>query len=114
LIRTSTAYQYLSRLKDFDNFITKNCHLDADSLLFKIKQGNQDPFDLLSGYAVYLKNRSVSPLTINQRIVTVKNFFEYCDIEISPRRFKLKVKLPKIVEVGGVEVGVVIVMGRSA
>ena len=93
----STAYQYLSRLKDFDNFIAKNYHLDADSLLSKIKQGNQDPFDLLSGYAVYLKNRSVSPLTINQRIVTVKNFFEYCDIEISPRRFKLKVKLPKIV-----------------
>jgi integrase len=93
----STAYQYLSRLKDFDKFIAKEYHLDADSLLFKIKQGNQDPFDLLSGYAVYLKNRSVSPLTINQRIVTVKNFFEYCDIEISPRRFKLKVKLPKIV-----------------
>ena len=27
----------------------------------------------------------------------MKNFFEYCDIEISPRRFKLKVKLPRIV-----------------
>lgn len=29
--------------------------------------------------------------------MTVKNFLEYCDIDISPRRFKLKVKLPKIV-----------------
>jgi integrase len=29
--------------------------------------------------------------------VTVKNFFEYCDIGISPRRFKLKVKLPRVV-----------------
>ncbi len=29
--------------------------------------------------------------------MTVKNFFEYCDIDISPRRFKLKVKLPKVV-----------------
>ena len=29
--------------------------------------------------------------------MTVKNFFEYSDIEISPRRFKLKVKLPKII-----------------
>jgi integrase len=29
--------------------------------------------------------------------VTLKNFFEYCDIDISPRRFKLKVKLPKVV-----------------
>ena len=25
------------------------------------------------------------------------NFFEYCDIDISPLRFKLKVKLPKII-----------------
>jgi integrase len=27
----------------------------------------------------------------------VKNFFEYFDIEISPRKFKLKVKLPRII-----------------
>ncbi|MFL6511039.1 MAG: tyrosine-type recombinase/integrase, partial [Nitrososphaera sp.] len=30
-------------------------------------------------------------------VVTVKNFFEYFDIEISPRKFKLKVKLPRLV-----------------
>ena len=29
--------------------------------------------------------------------MTVKNFFEYCDIDVIPRRFKLKVKLPKVV-----------------
>jgi integrase len=29
--------------------------------------------------------------------VTVKNFLEYHDIGISPRRFKLKVKLPKTI-----------------
>jgi integrase len=44
-----------------------------------------------------LKNSDISVLTLKQRIVTVKNFFEYCDIEISPRRFKLKVKLPRVV-----------------
>jgi integrase len=30
-------------------------------------------------------------------VVTVKNFLEYYDVDISPRRFKLKVKLPKVV-----------------
>jgi hypothetical protein len=30
--------------------------------------------------------------------VTAKNFLEYHDIDISPRRFKLKVKLPKVVK----------------
>src|SRR5215467_1851917 len=93
----STAHQYLSRLKNFDDFIAKAYNSDVDSLLPKIKQGNQDPFGLLNAYAAYMKNRNISPLTLNQRIVTIKNFFEYCDIEISPRRFKLKVKLPKIV-----------------
>jgi hypothetical protein len=29
--------------------------------------------------------------------VTVKNFLEYHDVDISPRKFKLKVKLPKVV-----------------
>jgi hypothetical protein len=29
--------------------------------------------------------------------VTVNNFLEYHDIDISPRRFKLKIKLPKTV-----------------
>jgi integrase len=44
-----------------------------------------------------LSNRNVSALTLKQRVVSIKNFFEYCDIDISPRRFKLKVKLPKVV-----------------
>jgi integrase len=36
-------------------------------------------------------------LTIKQWIVTAKNFLEYHDVDISPRKFKMKVKLPKVV-----------------
>jgi integrase len=81
----STAYQYLSRLKDFENFIGKEyaACLDLDSLLPKLKQGNQDPYNLLNSYAAYLKNRNISALTLKQRIVTAKNFLEYCNIDIS-------------------------------
>jgi integrase len=93
----STAYQYLSRLTDFEKFVVGEYHLSVDNLLPKIKHGNQDPFDILVGYAAYLKNRNISPLTLNQRLTTAKNFFEYCDIEISPRKFKIRVKLPKII-----------------
>jgi integrase/recombinase XerD len=58
-----------------------------------------DPYDVLFQYAVYLKNvNNVSNLTIKHRVVTVKNFFEYSDVDISPRKFKLKVKLPKVVK----------------
>ncbi|MFL6359665.1 MAG: tyrosine-type recombinase/integrase [Nitrososphaeraceae archaeon] len=95
----STAYQYFSRLNNFKEFIASECdnHLSIDSLLAKVKNGDQDAYNLLNDYAAYLRNNNISALTLKQRIVTVKNFFEYCDIEISPRRFKLKVKLPRVV-----------------
>ena len=95
----STAYEYLSRLNDFEDFIANEYdnRISIDNLLIKIKQGNQDPYNILNGYAAYLRNHNIAALTLKQRVVTVKNFLEYYDIDISPRRFKLKVKLPKVV-----------------
>src|SRR5215472_15802625 len=93
----STAYQYLSRLKVFENFVANVNNLGVDTLLLEIKKGTQDPYDILNSYAADLKNRKISAIVIKQRLITVKNFFEYNDIDISPRRFKLKVKLPKII-----------------
>jgi integrase len=95
----STAYQYFSRLKDFEKFIANGYgnHLSVDSLIVRMKKGEEDPYNLLNSYAAYLKNGNISALTSKLRIVTLKNFFEYCDIDISPRRFKLKIKLRKVV-----------------
>jgi integrase len=93
----STAYQYLSRLKDFQDFIKNKYGFSVDGLVPKIKNGQPDIYDILNSYAAHLKSCNISTLTLKQRIVTVKNFFEYYDIEISDRRFKLKVKLPKII-----------------
>jgi integrase len=95
----SSAYQYLSILNNFKEFITSKYdnRLSIDGLIVKIKNGDQDAYNLLNDYAAYLRNNNISALTLKQRIVTVKNFFEYCDIDISPRRFKLKVKLPRVV-----------------
>jgi integrase len=95
----STAYQYSSRLEGFKAFIEKEYdnRISVDNLLLRVEKGNLDPYNVLNSYAAYLRNCNISALTLKQRIVTVKNFFEYCDIDISPRKFKLKVKLPKIV-----------------
>ena len=95
----STANEYLARLNTFKNFIANKYdnQLGPDGLLIKITKGQEDPYLVLNNYAAYLKNINVSALTLKQRVVTVKNFFEYYDIDISPRRFKLKVKLPKVV-----------------
>jgi integrase len=95
----STAHEYFSRLNNFEDFIAKEYDnlISIDNLLVKIKKGDQDPYNILNDYAAYLRSHNISALTLKQRVVTVKNFFEYFDIDISPRKFKLKVKLPKVV-----------------
>jgi integrase len=95
----STAEEYSLRLNGFMGFISNEYPdiLGMDNLLVILKQGDLDPYNLLNEYAAHLSKCNISTLTIKQRVVTIKNFFEYCDIDISPRRFKLKVKLPKII-----------------
>jgi integrase len=94
----STAYEYLTRLNYFKAFISNKFDLTVSSLINKIKENAYDPYDVLSAYSSFLRNNSsISTLTLKQRVVTVKNFLEYYDIDISPRKFKLKVKLPKVV-----------------
>jgi integrase/recombinase XerD len=92
-----TAKEYCARLRTFEVFIKKKYSQRVEDIIFKIKHGKQDPYSLLTDFAKYLSQQKISALTLKQRIVTVKNFLEYHDIDISPRRFKLKVKLPRII-----------------
>src|SRR6185437_64771 len=95
----STSEQYISRLNIFNKFFIKEYNgLTINDLVNKIKEGSIDPYNILSKYCGYLTNgNEISTITIKQRVVTVKNLFEYNDIEINPKKFKLKVRLPKIV-----------------
>ena len=97
----ATAYVYFTRLALFKSFISKAFNLHIDELIKRIKEGNEDVFEVLNEYGSYLNSTDISSITIKQRVVTVKNFFEYHDIDISPRKFKLKVKLPKTISVKG-------------
>jgi integrase len=95
----STAEEYLSRLNNFESYVAKeydSCPTIND-LIAKIKKAMLDPYDIINGYAAYLRNCDITASTLKQRIITVKNFLEYSDVDISPRKFKLKVKLPKVV-----------------
>ena len=92
----ATAYAYSRRLASFENFLsTAFGALAVDKLIRRIKEGDQDVFDVLNEYSSYLSNTGISVDTMKQRIITVKNFLEYHDVDISPRKFELKVKLPK-------------------
>ena len=97
-INKITAKVYNFRLGYFDSFISNDYKISLDGLIEQIKKGIQDPYDILNNYICYLQqNAHVSPLTLKQWVVTVKNFLEYNDVDISPRKFKLKVKLPKAI-----------------
>ena len=98
IMNKSTAEEYLNRLRIFNEFLNKEYDgITIDTLLEKIKDGTIDTYTILSKFSANQKNCNISSTTIKQRVVTIKNFFEYHDIEISPRKFKLKVRLPKIV-----------------
>ena len=96
IMNKSTADEYLRRLTSFKNF-TSNAFdgLTVDELIIRIKEGKEDIFEVLNNYSSYLSNTNISTNTMKQRVITVKNFLEYHDIDISPRKFKLKIKLPK-------------------
>ncbi|MFL6455372.1 MAG: tyrosine-type recombinase/integrase [Nitrososphaeraceae archaeon] len=93
-----TAHEYHLRLIGFQDFIIRSYKTTLDGIIRRINEGSEDPYGILSDYVAYLQtNYHVSTLTLKQRVVTVKNFFEYYDVDISPRKFKLKVKIPKVI-----------------
>jgi integrase len=93
-----TAYEYYFRLIGFQDFLTNSYNATLDDIITKINEGSEDPYDILSGYITYLQTScNISTLTLKLRIITAKNFLEYYDVDISPRKFKLKVKIPKVV-----------------
>jgi integrase len=93
-----TAYEYYLRLNNFQEFVTSTYKTTLDNIIARIYEGAEDPYDILNSYVSFLQtNYNISAYTIKTRIVTAKNFFEYYDVDISPRKFKLKVKIPKSV-----------------
>ena len=97
-MNNSTAKEYHVRLNSFENFLLKDFRKSTDNIIEDLKLGFQDVYDTLSSYSMYLQNNSdISAITLKQRIITAKNFLEYHDVDISPRKFKFKVKLPRII-----------------
>jgi integrase len=101
----ATADEYKSRLRVFERFVVEEYHVTVDDLISALKNGSVDAYEVLDSYVRYLQrddsinhNGGISTLTIKQRVTTAKNLLEYNDVDISPRKFELKVKLPKVVK----------------
>jgi integrase len=100
VMNKSTAVKYNERLKKFKAFVWERYNFDIDDIVKRITKSKIDAYNLLSNYILYLKeksNNSISPITLKNSVITIKNFLEYSDIDISPRKFKLKVRLPKVI-----------------
>ena len=97
VVNKSTASKYKERLKKFEVFVSEYYELGIDSIITQITKGKIDLYDALGKYVLYLNNNFISPVTLKNHVITVKNFLEYHDIDISPRKFKLKVRMPKVV-----------------
>jgi Phage integrase, N-terminal SAM-like domain len=99
-----TANEYKVRLNSFRKFVDQELNLSINQLIQKLDQGTLDVYKLLSKYTKYLcstdNGRNLSPTTIKLRVSTVRGFLESQsdNIEISPRKFRLRVKIPKIIK----------------
>ena len=93
VMNKSTAHEYLMRLNSFRNFVltSYNGKVTVDEIVTKVRKGSEDPYTLIRNYAAFLqRTKNISNSTLKFRI-------EFYDVDISPRKFKLKVKLPKVV-----------------
>lgn len=112
-----TAVQYEYRLSKFEKYVVTASEeeleerqqqqdqelITLDDVINELKNKGDnnnkiDPYDILSGFVAYLEEEGIeNPNTLRYFVATARNFLEYNDVEISPRKFKLKVRLPKAV-----------------
>lgn len=97
IMSQATANQYSSRLVKFERFVLKEYKENLDGLIDKLKRRIVDPYEVLTSYCIHLQNQDLSTVTLKYNIGIAKNFLEFNDVEISPRKYRLKVRLPKVV-----------------
>jgi integrase len=98
-----TGVNYAGRLKNFETYFSKKYNFTIDDFLVN-KTFKIDVYDLLADYVFYLTAEYVSPdgfhlssITIKNTVNTVRNFLEYHDIDINPRKYKLRVRQPRVI-----------------
>jgi hypothetical protein len=96
VMNSNTANEYKFRLTHFEKFVYSQYNNSTiDNLITDIIQSTSDPYEILSDYCISLQEIDLHSSSLKNRVTTVKNFLEFNDVEISPRKFKLKVKFPK-------------------
>jgi integrase len=99
-----TRVEYLSRLLTFETFIKENHNFTVDELTInKLFNFRENIYDLLSSYVSWLSERvdknghKLSASSIKNIVIIVRTFLESFDIDINQRKFRLNVRLPRVV-----------------
>jgi len=69
--------------------------ITLEDIIDKIIQNKIDVYPLLNNFVSYLIKQSLSPASVSLYIVIVKSYLQYYDIDISPNKFKRRVRLPR-------------------
>jgi integrase len=97
----STAAEYKKRLASFSDFVFRKYGYPLDHLIEGLARDDKslNVYEILSSYVAFLNSYStLSPQTINYRLITATNLLEFNDVSISPRIFKHKVRRPKAIK----------------
>jgi len=91
-VHTANVWRYY--LKQFNDFLeTKD--LDIESAIEVLKKKRLDVYQLLSNFLSYLNRKNLSNKTKRDSVKSIRAFLESFDVEISLRKFKFLVKLPR-------------------
>ena len=100
----STKKGYTIALAHFQIFLKKNTKHDLENILESLEKREINVYDLLDDFIDYLRNRidvyngntKLSEKTIAFYIAGVKSYLEKYDVEISSKKLRNKVTMPKI------------------
>jgi hypothetical protein len=61
------AYEYFTRLFNFETFLSSQYNSSADDIIRRIKEGFYSPYDILSNYGMFMQNNgNISVSTLKQ------------------------------------------------
>lgn len=94
-----TRYVYLTALVHLHHFLQQQPQLrqlTPDSIITDILSNNVNVYEFLQGFMSYLAPLSTAIRTKRLFIAAVKSYFGFHDIDISPTKFKHRVKVPQL------------------
>lgn len=93
----NSAKTYRVRLLNFQKYLASLGTDGIDEVIAKLKSKELDPYALCADFASYIIKQGRAPYYQSQIMKTTKNLLVFHDVEISDHKFRLKVRLKKVV-----------------